>query len=198
MKSKLFLTVLVLLINTLILNAQNYKADITKSDLYWKAEKIVGYHEGNISLKAGSLKIEKDKIISGSFTIDMNTIVCTDLKDKEYNDKLTGHLKSSDFFDVAKFNTATFTINKPVDISKAVTEIKGTLTIKGISKALNFKSNVIKEGNNYIFNANSIIVDRTIYDIRYGSGSFFSNLGDKAIYDEFNIKLKLSVSPSLN
>jgi polyisoprenoid-binding protein YceI len=123
----------------------------------------------------------------------MSTIVCTDLTDAEYNQKLVGHLKSPDFFDVAKFSDATFTITKPVDVSKSVTEVHGNLTIKGISKPLTFKTVVLKVGNSYTFNANSIVVDRTKYDIRYGSGSFFSDLGDKAIYDEFTLKLKLVV-----
>jgi polyisoprenoid-binding protein YceI len=174
--------------------AQNYNVDVTKSTLNWKAEKITGFHEGTIGIKSGTLKIENGKIVSGSFAINMSTIVCTDLTDAEYNQKLVGHLKSPDFFDVARFSDATFTITKPVDVSKSVTEIHGNLTIKGISKPISFKANVLKVGNSYTFNANSIVVDRTKYDIKYGSGSFFTDLGDKAIYDEFTLKLKLVVT----
>jgi polyisoprenoid-binding protein YceI len=173
--------------------AQSYKVDAAKSTLDWKAEKITGFHEGAIDIKSGTMKIDKDKIISGSFVINMNTITCTDLTDAEYNQKLVGHLKSPDFFDVAKFPEATFTITKPVDVSKSVTEIHGNLSIKGIVKPLIFKAVVLKTGTSYVFNANSIVVDRTKYDIKYGSGSFFSDLGDKAIYDEFTLKLKLTV-----
>ena len=135
--------------------------------------------------------MEGGKLISGSFVIDMNKIVVTDLTDPDYNAKLLGHLKSDDFFSVAKFQEATFTITKPVDLSKSVTDVTGTLTIKGITKPLTFKAVILKDGNSYVFNANKIIVDRTKYDIRYGSGSFFGDLGDKVIYDEFLVKLKL-------
>jgi polyisoprenoid-binding protein YceI len=173
--------------------AQTYTFDASKSTLNWRAEKITGAHEGTIGLKSGSLKINDNKIISGSFVINMSTIVNTDLTDAEYNKKLTGHLNSPDFFDVAKFPEATFTITKPVDISKAVTDVHGNLTIKGISKPLTFKAVVKKDGISYVFNANSIVVDRTVYNIKYGSGTFFSDLGDKVIYDQFTLKLKLVV-----
>ncbi len=193
MKTKI--TSLIILLQFAIVAAfsQSYNVDAAKSTLNWKAEKITGFHEGTISLKSGSLKIASDKITSGSFVINMSTIVNTDLTDAEYNKKLVGHLSSPDFFDVAKFPEAVFTITKPVDVSKSVTEIHGNLTIKGISKPLSFKAVVKKDGNSYVFNANSIVVDRTLYNIKYGSGSFFSDLGDKVIYDEFTIKLKLVV-----
>jgi polyisoprenoid-binding protein YceI len=171
--------------------AQTFTADAAKSTLNWKAEKITGFHEGTLNLKSGSFKVENGKITSGKFTVDMNSIACTDLTDAEYNGKLVGHLKSADFFDVAKFAEAVFTITKPVDVSKSVTEVHGNLTIKGISKPITFKANILKNDNSFIFNANSIVVDRTLYNIKYGSGSFFSDLGDKAIYDEFTIRLKI-------
>jgi polyisoprenoid-binding protein YceI len=171
--------------------AQAFKVDIAKSTLNWKAEKITGFHEGTLGLKSGNLMISNGKLTSGSFVINMNSMTCTDLTDAETNQKLIGHLKSEDFFNVSKFGEAIFAITKPVDISKSVTTVTGNLTIKGVTKPLTFKANVIKDGNSYIFSANSIVVDRTLYDIRYGSGSFFDNLGDKMIYDEFLIHLKL-------
>jgi polyisoprenoid-binding protein YceI len=171
--------------------AQTFTVDASKSTLNWKAEKITGFHEGTLNLKTGTFKVENGKIMSGTFTVDMNSITCTDLTDAEYNGKLVGHLKSADFFDVAKFTEAVFTITKPVDVSKSVTEVHGNLTIKGISKPITFKANILKNDISFIFNANSIVVDRTLYNIKYGSGSFFSDLGDKAIYDEFTIKLKI-------
>jgi polyisoprenoid-binding protein YceI len=194
MKTKI--TSLIILLQFAIIGAfaQTFTVDASKSTLNWKAEKITGFHEGTMNLKSGTLKIENGKITSGSFVINMSTIADTDLTDAEYNAKLTGHLKSPDFFDVAKFPEALFTITKPVDVSKSVTEVHGNLTIKGISKPLTFKTVIKKDGNSYVFNANSIVVDRTVYNIKYGSGTFFSDLGDKVIYDEFTLKLKLVVT----
>ncbi|MEI7725459.1 MAG: YceI family protein [Bacteroidota bacterium] len=193
MKTKITSLIILLQFVLVAAFAQTYNVDATKSTLNWKAEKLTGFHEGTIGLKSGSLKIANDKVTSGSFVISMATIVDTDLTDAEYNKKLVGHLSSPDFFDVAKFPEAVFTITKPVDVSKSVTEIHGNLTIKGISKPLSFKAVIKKDGNSYVFNANSIVVDRTAYSIKYGSGTFFSDLGDKVIYDEFTIKLKLVV-----
>ncbi|MDP1620854.1 MAG: YceI family protein [Bacteroidales bacterium] len=173
--------------------AQTYKVDASNSILNWKAEKITGFHEGTIGIKSGSLSIDRNNITSGSFTIDMMTIVCTDLTDAEYNGKLVGHLKSPDFFDVANFGEAVFTLTKLVDVTKSVAEVSGNLTIKNITKPLTFKAVIIKDGNSFVFNANNIVVDRSLYNIKYGSGSFFSDLGDKVIYDEFVLKLKLVV-----
>lgn len=191
MKTRIASLILLLQVVAVAAFAQNYNIDLSKSTLNWRAEKITGFHEGTISLKAGSFKVESGTLTSGSFAIDMNTIKVTDIEDAETNGKLVGHLKSEDFFDVAKSPEATFTITKPVDLSKSVADVTGILTIKGISKPLTFKTVIIKVGNAYTFNANSIVVDRTKYNVRYGSGSFFEGLGDKVIYDEFVIKLKL-------
>jgi polyisoprenoid-binding protein YceI len=193
MKAKITSIIILLQFAIVATWAQTYSVDAPKSTLNWKAEKITGSHEGTIAIKSGILKVDKEKITSGSFIIDMSTSVNSDLTDAGYNQKLVGHLKSSDFFDVAKFPEATFTLTKLVDLTKSVVEIGGQLTIKGISKPLTFKANIKKDGNSYVFNANSIVVDRTAYDIKYGSGSFFNDLGDKAIYDEFALKLKLVV-----
>jgi polyisoprenoid-binding protein YceI len=194
MKTKITSLIILLQFAIVAAFAQTYNVDVAKSTLNWKAEKITGFHEGTIGIKSGTLKVEKDKALSGSFVINMGTIVNTDLTDAEYNKKLVGHLSSADFFDVAKFPESVFTITKPVDLTKSVTEVHGNLTIKGVSKPLMFKAVIKKDGNSYVFNANSIVVDRTAYNIKYGSGSFFSDLGDKVIYDEFTLKLKLVVT----
>ncbi|MEI6433917.1 MAG: YceI family protein [Bacteroidota bacterium] len=191
MKTKITSLIILLQFAIVAAFAQTYTVDATKSTLNWKAEKITGFHEGTIGIKSGSFKASNNKITSGSFVVNMTTIIDTDLTDAEYNKKLIGHLSSPDFFDVAKFPEALFTITKPVDLSKAVVDIHGKLTIKGIVKPIAFKAVVKKDGNTYVFNANSIVIDRTSYGIKYGSGSFFSDLGDKAIYDEFTMKLKL-------
>ena len=191
MKTKITSLLILLQFAMVAAFAQTFNVDASKSTLNWKAEKITGFHEGTILLKSGTFKVANDKITSGSFVISMTTIADTDLTDAEYNKKLVGHLSSPDFFDVAKFPEAVFTITKPVDLTKAVTEVHGNLTIKGISKPLTFKTVIKKDGNSLVFNANSIVVDRTVYNIKYGSGTFFSDLGDKVIYDQFTLKLKL-------
>jgi polyisoprenoid-binding protein YceI len=105
---------------------------------------------------------------------------------------LQGHLKSDDFFGVAKYPVATLVITGSTPFDKGTGVVSGTLTIKGITNPIEFKAAIQKKDDGTWFFAN-ITVDRTKYNIRYGSGSFFDNLGDKTIYDEFKLKVNLLV-----
>lgn len=172
-----------------ILSAQSYSIDTQRSILAWTGKKVTGEHNGNISLKEGSLVIKDNRIEKGNFVIDMTSITNNDLESEEYNQKLVGHLKSDDFFGVEKFPTAKLTITKAGVFKKNVAEVTGDLTIKGITHPISFT--VSLEGSTY---NTSIIVDRSKYDVRYGSGSFFDNLGDKMIYDDFTMDVKIALS----
>ncbi len=173
-----------------VMYAQDYTADIDQTSLTWLGEKVTGEHTGNIQLKSGHLSVSDGKIVSGIFEVDMSSITCTDLEDEGYNKKLIGHLKSDDFFGVAKYPTARFEILGSESIKNGSARVKGNLTIKGKTHPVEFRANTMENDEGLRFFAN-IIIDRTKYDIRYGSGSFFDNLGDKTIYDEFKIKLNM-------
>lgn len=194
-KVKLFiaLTITLGLITKNLNAADTFKADVSKSKLEWVGEKVAGQHNGTINLAGGTLVIDGTKIMSGSFEIDMNSITNVDLTDAEWNQKLVGHLKSDDFFGVAKFPKATFTITGPVAFVKGSANVKGNLSIKGITQPITFKAAMQNTAEGIRFYAH-IIVDRTKFDVRYGSGSFFDDLGDKTIYDEFKLKLNLLVT----
>lgn len=156
------------------------------SKLTWKANKVVGSHEGVITLKKGTLKFDGKNLTGGSFVIDMTTIDCTDLSGGT-KDKLVGHLKSDDFFGVAKFAESTFNITQVKTTKPGSYSITGDLTLKGITDEITFDAVVV--GNTATA---TIKVDRTKYDIKYGSGSFFSDLGDKAIKNEFDLNIALN------
>jgi polyisoprenoid-binding protein YceI len=162
------------------------------SKVEWFAEKVTGKHNGIVSLKSGSIEIEENNIIGGSFSIDMTSINTTDLKG-EYKDKLDGHLKSKDFLNVKEFNTATFKINtvKPLKSDEGFNHtIAGELTIKGITHPIAFPANIkITDGKLAAYG--EMTIDRTKYDIKYGSASFFESIGDKAIMDDFIMKISL-------
>lgn len=160
---------------------------VKTSTVEWKGEKVVGSHEGTISLKSADLIYDNKKLKGGNFVMDMSTIVCTDLSG-EYKNKLEGHLKSDDFFSVQKFPTSSLTIKKVSKVQDNRYNISAELTIKGISKAIDFTAEEVENRLNA-----TIKIDRTDFDIRYGSGSFFENLGDNMIYDEFEIKLSLEI-----
>lgn len=171
-----------------------YAVNTNQSNLVWKAEKVTGKHDGTVKLSGGEITVANNNLVSGSFTIDMTSLAVVDIKDPGTNGKLLGHLKSDDFFSVEKHKTATFVITSVTPGSqKGSFTVKGNLTIKGITKAIEFPAAIIMDGNDLKATA-TITVDRTKFDIRYGSKSFFESIGDKAIYDDFTIELQLLAS----
>lgn len=157
-----------------------------KSEITWKGEKVTGSHYGKVNVKSGKLDIQNDKLVGGKVVVDMTSITNDDLEG-EWNTKLVGHLKSDDFFGVETYPTATFTIQRAVEAANGEYTVTGDLTIKGKTNPIKFKA-YLKDG---VATAN-ITVDRSKYDVRYGSGSFFDNLGDKTIYDNFDLEVKLA------
>ena len=158
--------------------------DATSSFINWNGKKVVGEHSGTIKLKSGELSFTAGKLTGGTFTIDMNSMENTDMSGKGA-EKLMGHLKSDDFFGTASHPTSTLVITKVMATDSGY-DVTGDLTIKGITKPVSFSATA----GQYLANAD-ITVDRTAYDIKYGSGSFFDNLGDKAIDNNFTLKVNL-------
>lgn len=167
-----------------------YKVDTQKSVLNWNGKKVTGEHSGTIKLSDGMLMVDGGKLTGGTFTFDMNSIVNTDLTDAGYNAKFIGHMKSEDFFNTTKFPTSTFKVTKVTPKGGDAYDITGNMTIKGISNAVTFPATVKMAGNTITADGKATL-DRTKYDIRYGSKSFFENIGDKAIYDDFTVEMKL-------
>lgn len=164
--------------------AVDYPVNLEKSKLEWDAKKVVGGHVGYVNLKDGAVKLNGDKLEGGSFVIDMPSLVCTDAE------RVTGHLKNEDFFDVEKFPNATFVIAKVDNANPKAPVITGRLTIKGITNDLSFPATVQVSGNT--MNATATVkVNRLDYDIRYRSSNFFADLGNRAIEDEFTMKINL-------
>jgi polyisoprenoid-binding protein YceI len=165
--------------------AQTKKVDAAKSTINWVGKKVTGSHEGTINIKDGSLIFKGKKLAGGSFTVDMTTINTTDLEGKSKS-SLDGHLKSDDFFGTENFPTANLVIKKIADKGNGVYGINADLTIKGKTNTVGFEITVTDN-----LATADLKVDRTKYDITYKSGNFFSDLGDKVIYDEFELKVRL-------
>lgn len=166
------------------------KVDAAASVVSWKGYKVTGSHYGKIAVKQGKLDFKDGNLVGGSFEIDMNSITCEDLSGGGA-DKLVGHLKSDDFFGSAKYPTAKFVITQVVSRgTPGAYKITGDLTIKTSTKPIRFNADVKEEGGKYVATA-KITVDRSDYDVRFGSGSFFDSLGDKTIYDDFDLDIKL-------
>lgn len=175
------LTVILLLTISLIFAQDQKVLESKQVNIIWKGYKLTGEHSGNIFIKEGKLFFEEGILKGGEFLIDMNSITCTDIEDKEYNAKLVGHLKSDDFFGVKNYPTAKMVFSK-VNRTKDGYTVEAQLTIKKATHPVRFS--VVKKGED--LNA-KIIVDRSKYDVRYGSSSFFDSLGDKVIYDDFEL-----------
>lgn len=184
MKNKLLLIILSL--SSFVLLAQNQKINVEKSTIAWTGNKLVGSHDGFIDLKEGSLTLKDGNIVSGNFIIDMNSMSNSDLKNENSNKKLIGHLKSDDFFGVASFPTASFKITESTTFEGKKANVTGALTIKGITKEISF--DVVKKNKSY---TGKMEIDRSKYNVKYGSSSFFDSLGDKAIDDIFILDINL-------
>lgn len=171
--------------------------DVTSSKAVWFGKKVTGTHTGKVSFKNGKFEYQNNKLVGGEVVVDLTSISNEDLKDPEYNQKLVGHLKSEDFFNVEKFPEATFKFNSVSEIMNFVPgqpniELKGTLTIRGISKP--YTTKVILTPNATGFEAKGRIqIERTQFGLKYNSKKFFDvkALGDKLIDDLFEVDLDL-------
>mgnify|MGYP000630840441 FL=1 len=155
------------------------------SSVAWLAKKVTGEHNGTVGISAGALNVDGNKLIGGNFTIDLKSIKDLDITDPGYNQKFIGHITSGDFFEIEKFPTATFVITKV-----AGNQVTGNLTVKGITKSITFPAEIAVKGGKVSAKAN-ITIDRTDFNIRYGSKKFFESIGDKAIYDDFALTVSL-------
>lgn len=167
----------------------SYKVDAKASKVYWTGKKVSGEHTGYLSISNGTLHVKGDKVVSAEINMDLNTIECTDLSG-EWKDKLIGHLKSEDFFSVEKYPNAKFEITA-VKNQGSEQHVVGDLTLKGVTHEISFPAEVSVDEAKVTANGTATI-DRTKWDIKYGSGKFFSDLGDKMISDEFEIKFELT------
>jgi polyisoprenoid-binding protein YceI len=184
---------LVVGINTSAIAGSGKTVDASKSSVKWTGEKVAGSHYGKISIQSGNLEIENGSITGGEILIDMTSITCDDIENAEYNGKLVGHLKNDDFFSVDKYKTAKLVVTKVIPAGKGQIQIVGKLTIKGITKDIEFMAKQSEKGGSYTATG-TMKVDRTKYGIKYSSGSFFENLGDKLIMDEFILEFTIVAS----
>ena len=175
---------------TTVMHQDHVKVNTINSTVKWKGSKVTSSHEGNIKLSSGKLILDHGKLVGGEFEIDMTTIVNTDIEDKEYRQKLEGHLKNEDFFNVNEFKTASLIITTVKLIEESSYELQANLTIKGITHEIKFNADVKIKGTAFLAIA-KIKIDRTKWDIKYNSGSFFDGLGDYLILDEIEFDVYL-------
>jgi len=180
-------------VSTIAEQAVRYAANVEASVISWKGIGPTKAHNGTINVSEGYLAFEDGGLVGGNFIIDMNSIVNLDLEDKSYNDKLVGHLKSADFFDVEKNPYSVFAITS-VEKKDGKAMVKGNLTVKGIKKNIGFSANVTVNGDEVSLKSNNFSIDRTDWDVKYNSGKFFQDLKDKLINDNIELSIKVKAT----
>ena len=162
-----------------------YSVDLERSTLKWTGTKVTGSHWGYVTMKEGSVTLEEKKVLSGEFTVDMKIITNEDMDDSQWKAKLLNHLRSDDFFDVTNYPTASFSLKSSL-FQQDKFRVKGDLTIRGITQPVEFLA-MIQFSDEGPRATGQIKIDRTLYNMKYKSGKFFPEIGDKMIYDEFTV-----------
>lgn len=177
--------------------AEALAVDSTASALSWKGFKPGGEHYGKLPISAGQLDIKDDVLHGGYVTIKMNGIIVEDLKAEEGRDKLKAHLEGEDFFDAAKYPEAKFELTDvPAEGLKIadIKELKGNLTLKDVTKNITIPVASIQRDaatGKYSFTSQTFRINRADWNVKYGSKSFFTGLGDKFINDEIELSFVL-------
>lgn len=189
MNTRTFAFALIIMLSVNALYAVKGGVSKEKSSVKWIGKKIGSSHEGTIHIQEGHVEVQDNKIVAAKVVMDMTSITNTDVENENRNQKLVGHLKSDDFFGVETYPTATFELTQGSEFVNGKATISGDITIKGKTEPLTV--DVRKDGETYRTN---IEIDRSKFDVRFGSKSFFNNLGDNAIDDIFTLEVKLIVN----
>lgn len=172
-----------------IIDAASYTVNTEASTIEWQGFKPTGAHNGTIAIENGTLDIDNGEIVGGSFVIDMTAITVLDIPaEDEGNAKLAGHLKGADFFDVAQYPSANFTITGLEKVGDKVM-LSGNLKLKDAENNVTFPVTFNNEGESVTLTSETFTIDRTKWNVQYGSKSIFKNLGDKFINDDMELKV---------
>ena len=186
---------------TLITASDTLYVNVENSNINWIGRKVTGEHSGTLNLSKGWVIIQEDSIIGGKFIFDMTSIQNTDIESRDWKEKLEKHLMAEDFFFVDSFPNAILEIkyhHQIVDDKIGQTnQIIADLTIRGITHENNFPINISHTKSNFYVEG-SIDIDRTLFNIKYNSGTFFEELGDRMIYDDFTVQFSLQTKAILH
>jgi polyisoprenoid-binding protein YceI len=188
MRTTNYILTMMFLLPGSILFAQKMEVNTRASSIEWVGKKIASQHNGNIQLKSGYIELRDNRIVAGDFVVDMTTITNADIDNESRNQRLVGHLKSDDFFGVEEYPTAHFAVSQSSEFNNGKASLTGNITIKGKTEPITFE--VSRTGKEF---GATLGIDRSKFDVRYGSDSFFENLGDNAIDNIFTLEIKLVV-----
>ncbi|WP_428224904.1 YceI family protein [Flavobacterium sp.] len=178
-------------------NEIKYKVDTDKSIILWTGFKPKVKHTGTLKLAEGVITLKNDSIVSGRFYFDLKSIAVTNLTEKEGKSKLEAHLKgigdkakSNDFFNILKFPSADFKLIKvEYENNKAI--VYGNLSIKGITKAVNFPAEIKISNKEILIKSETLRLNRTYWDMKYASKKINPDLGLNYINDEVEVQVSV-------
>lgn len=171
-----------------------YIVDFKASSITWAAQKVTGSgHQGTVRVSSGNVVVTKNAISSAKVNVDVNALAVTDIPAGEMNSNLVNHLKSADFFDTSAHPDAKFeitSVKEAKDKEGNTHAVTGQLTVKGIAQTVTFPAKVASNGSSVTISG-TMNFDRSKFDVRYGSASFFNDLGDKAISNDVKLTFNL-------
>ncbi len=181
-----------LLMAHISLEAQEMRILPDESTVQWKATKVTGAHDGKVAIAEGTVVVKDGVLMYAEVVMDMSTITCDDIQSEGSNARLVTHLKSADLFDVENHGTARFSTSsvEKIDGRANAYRVTGDLTIKGITEPNTFEVSAIR-ANGALRVAGTLVFDRSKYDVRHGSSSFFEGLGDRIIHDPVTLNLDI-------
>ncbi|TJY36432.1 YceI family protein [Pontimicrobium aquaticum] len=167
-----------------------YIANPAETTIEWAGYKPTGQHNGTIQLDSGVFTVNNGQIESGTFIIDMAS-----LKDNDGSARLEGHLKSADFFDVEKHPNAAFEVTGFEEVDGKMM-LSGNLKLKEKENNVTFPVTLSEDGDTFTVTSDMFTIDRSKWNVKYGSKSFFDNLGDKFINDDIELKITVKAKKS--
>jgi polyisoprenoid-binding protein YceI len=173
------------------METQKFQLVAPQSEIAWIGRKVTGAHNGTIGIKEGSLDFINNELVGGEFIVDTASIMILDVTDPTTNAQFAGHLASDDFFSTGKYPTAFLEIVSAAKKSGNNYDIAGNLTIKGITHPVNFEAAILFNEQT-VKATGKIVVNRTLYDMKFRSGNFFQNLGDTLIYNDFDLNINIT------
>ncbi len=170
--------------------------DLELSRVEWTGRNLLNRHNGTLGIKSGVLQFEQGKLVGGEFVFDMQSIDCADLKGDPLHDVLVAHLRSDDFFDTELYPEARFVITGASILPDAVPgvpnlSVHGELTIKGVTLPLDFLATAGYTDEGRMAAQSVILFDRTLWNVIYGSGRFFRDLGPHLVNNLVEIQLRI-------
>lgn len=176
--------------------AKTLTVDAASSAVEWVGKRLAYSHNGTFAISNGSLAVDNGKITAGSFTIDINSVVCLDIQDPTDNAKFVGHLKSDDFFNVEQFPTAKFEIIQVMEAPENpdyTHNIEGNLTIRDVTRKIYMPVNITMTENG-LTAAGNVVINRTEWNVMWGSANIVDWTKDKIVSNDVEIKVKLAAN----